>query len=246
MNGAGEQIKRLRLYLKLTQEEFAKALNYKRNSISMIESNRNKPTFELITSICITYNIPAEYFFHDDNPASIKGLIVTNNDIETLKESKNVNHLGLEVQNPSIENGYPKSYINNNAPIALERRMMSKVENELRKEKNNRSDLYTSINTVLNFMFIIQNLDHYYFEAIDKKFYEINENRNEKSFDYLNYKSNIYKEIDKLIDFSQPLEDLSNAIIKFYEDVKIADHKGIVEGYLTGTIKTTSDNVTHT
>ncbi|MBS1525094.1 MAG: helix-turn-helix transcriptional regulator [Bacteroidetes bacterium] len=68
MGNASKQLKKLRLYLKMTQEEFANAVSSKRNSIAMIESGKNKPTFDLISDICGAFNLTADYFLSDDNP----------------------------------------------------------------------------------------------------------------------------------------------------------------------------------
>lgn len=94
MGNAGQQLKKLRIYLNLTQEEFGNAVSVKRNSIAMIESGKNKPTFELISDICGVFNLTADYFLSDDNPESfseylayskVKGK-VTNNDKESKRE----------------------------------------------------------------------------------------------------------------------------------------------------------------
>ncbi|MDP3469644.1 MAG: helix-turn-helix transcriptional regulator [Daejeonella sp.] len=125
-----------------------------------------------------------------------------------------------------------KSYVDNDAPIYLERRMMNKVETQLVQGTDKRSKLYKDINTLLNFQYIISNLDHYYFENIDKKFYEIQSNYNGKKFDFEKYRSDIFKEIDKVMPFSPSLEKLSDAIKEFYSEAKPADTENIISGYL--------------
>lgn len=70
MGSPGKQLKKLRIYFGLTQEEFAKTISVKRNNISMIESERNRPTFDLIADVCGVFNLPADYFLSEDNPES--------------------------------------------------------------------------------------------------------------------------------------------------------------------------------
>ncbi|MDB5029712.1 helix-turn-helix transcriptional regulator [Mucilaginibacter sp.] len=72
------QLKRLRQYFNITQDEFAEKIGVKRNSISMIESGRNKPTFEMIGDICKAFNISADYFLLDEEPNAGATYFVTN------------------------------------------------------------------------------------------------------------------------------------------------------------------------
>ena len=104
MFNSSAQLKRLRAFLNLTQDEFADKINTKRNSISMIESGRNKPTFEMIAAICKAFNISADYFLSDVDPDK-KSTIHVNlgaenvNDIDIenyLTKLANLNLLYLE------------------------------------------------------------------------------------------------------------------------------------------------------
>ncbi len=126
-------------------------------------------------------------------------------------------------------NTVDKSYVDNNAPFHLERRMMSKVEAELAKETNERSQIYKDINVVLNFQDVITKLDQYYFENIDRMFYEILSNYKGKKFDFDKYKSDIYNEIDKVMPFAPHLANLAQAIRDFYSDVQAVDSKQVIK-----------------
>ncbi len=75
-SSAGLQTKKLRIYCNLTQEEFASLVKSKRNSIAMIESGRNKPTFELVAEMCAVFNITADYFLTNDDPANYSEYLV--------------------------------------------------------------------------------------------------------------------------------------------------------------------------
>jgi len=76
-----EQFKKLRLYLKLTQEDFANSIKTKRNSISMLESGRNNATTENITQASKAFEISPSYFFSSDEPEKyIKGNVIYNNE----------------------------------------------------------------------------------------------------------------------------------------------------------------------
>lgn len=56
-----ERIKELRKELKLTQQEFADALNIKRGAIANYEVGRNEPIDAVISLICKTFNVNEEW-----------------------------------------------------------------------------------------------------------------------------------------------------------------------------------------
>ena len=56
-----ERIKELRKELKLTQQEFADALNIKRGAIANYEVGRNEPIDVVISLICKTFNVNEEW-----------------------------------------------------------------------------------------------------------------------------------------------------------------------------------------
>jgi transcriptional regulator with XRE-family HTH domain len=91
MFNSSAQLKKLRAFLNLTQDEFADKINTKRNSISMIESGRNKPTFEMVADICRAFNISADYFLSDVNPD--KNLFIhVNADVEKVNNINSDNY----------------------------------------------------------------------------------------------------------------------------------------------------------
>lgn len=52
-----DRVKKVRKYLDLTQEEFAKKLGLARNSIANYEIGRREPTNAIITSICREFGV---------------------------------------------------------------------------------------------------------------------------------------------------------------------------------------------
>lgn len=56
-----ERIKKLRKDLKLTQQEFADALNIKRGAVANYEIGRNSPIDAVISLICKTFNVNEEW-----------------------------------------------------------------------------------------------------------------------------------------------------------------------------------------
>ena len=56
-----ERIKELRKVLKLTQQEFADALNIKRGAVANYEIGRNAPIDAVVSLICKTFNVNEEW-----------------------------------------------------------------------------------------------------------------------------------------------------------------------------------------
>ncbi|MET4080100.1 transcriptional regulator with XRE-family HTH domain [Pedobacter sp. UYP30] len=112
MSNAGNQLKKLRTYFEFTQKEFAEITGTKRNSITMIESERNKPTFELIETMCVKFNLSADYFLSDDNPDVYK------HNFELIKITKNDNKNNIEsVHLNSPSSVHLKNTIKHNASL---------------------------------------------------------------------------------------------------------------------------------
>jgi len=108
MYNPGKQLKKIRQYVGLTQEELAGKLGIKRNNISMIESGRNNPTFDLIYSICGVFNITADYFLTADDPSTYETLNFVKDDIKnTIK--KNINNDNSDSYPISATNDYLNS-----------------------------------------------------------------------------------------------------------------------------------------
>ncbi|WP_295795156.1 helix-turn-helix transcriptional regulator [Mucilaginibacter sp.] len=231
MSNPGLQLKKLRLYFNMTQSDFADAVSIKRNNISMIESGRNKPTFELISTICETFNLTADYFLSEDNPEKFDEFF---NDI-SIKRKNIINDKSERlIERREQKTIFNKTYVDNDAPLYLELHAQKKIGLEFMKGIDENSKIYQNLNTLLCFQYIISNLDHYYFEGIDKKQHEVSSYYDGKTFDFEKYRNDILLEIDKVRAFAKPLDDISKAIEKFYSDLKPIDIKNIITGFFTG------------
>lgn len=131
-----------------------------------------------------------------------------------------------------------KSYVDNDAPLYLERHAQKKIALEFMKGSNNRDKIYQNINTLLCFQYIISNLDHHYFESIDKKQHDVSTYYDGKTFDFEKYREDIIAELDKVKEFSAALNNIAISIEKFYQDIKPIDKKNIVSGFFTGEYNT--------
>ncbi|MBU0695963.1 MAG: helix-turn-helix domain-containing protein [Bacteroidetes bacterium] len=247
----GEKIKSIRIREKLTQADFSDKIHVSRSNLAQIETGKSNPTFITIASICEEFNIEPSFFFDikveaklsgDENVTNLRNNYVTGKDknpvsTDNIDANSNKSNPDLE-QNDSIITSknqskiVDKSYVLDiDAPFYLEGHVQKKVLLELLKGNNERAKLYQNINTLMNFQYIIMNLDHYYFENIDKKEHEVSKYYNGKSFDYEAYRDNILKEIDKYLGFNAPLTSLVAAINDFYKKAKEADTENIIEGY---------------
>ncbi|ENY8665747.1 helix-turn-helix domain-containing protein [Clostridioides difficile] len=62
----GEKIKSLRLEKNMTQEEFAESLCISRPALSLYESNKRKPDFEVLKKIAEYFNVSIDFLL-DNN-----------------------------------------------------------------------------------------------------------------------------------------------------------------------------------
>lgn len=57
----GERIKKVRVTLGHTQQEFCDKIGLKRNSISLVESDKRNPSNQLLLAICREFNVREEW-----------------------------------------------------------------------------------------------------------------------------------------------------------------------------------------
>ena len=62
MSEYGEKLKQIRQSLKLTQDEFAFALRMKSRTYAAYERNENKPTLNMLETLCNDYDINLNWF----------------------------------------------------------------------------------------------------------------------------------------------------------------------------------------
>ncbi len=124
-----------------------------------------------------------------------------------------------------------KSFVSNEAPLYLEIHAQNRISKELMNGTDELSKIYQNINTFTAFQYIIKNFDHYYFERVERKKYEIGKYYNGQIFDFEQYRIDVLKELESLKDFAAPLEAISSAINTFYSQAKDADKMSIIFGF---------------
>lgn len=67
-----ERLKQLRKYKKMTQEEFAKKIGIKRNTLANYEIGRNEPIDAVIFSICREFNVNEEWLRNGEGEMFVK------------------------------------------------------------------------------------------------------------------------------------------------------------------------------
>lgn len=68
----GERIKKVRKELDLTQQEFCDRIGLKRNSISLVESDKRNPSNQLLLAICREFNVSEEWLRTGDGDMFIQ------------------------------------------------------------------------------------------------------------------------------------------------------------------------------
>ena len=109
-----ERIKELRKELKLTQQEFADALNIKRGAVANYEIGRNEPIDAVVSLICKTFNVNEEWlrsgagdmfleFPEEDEEAAYVSELLEDVDNEMYKIIKEIMHTYSELTPKSKE-----------------------------------------------------------------------------------------------------------------------------------------------
>lgn len=68
----GERIKKVRKELDLTQQEFCDRIGLKRNSISLVESDKRNPSNQLLLAVCREFNVSEEWLRTGDGDMFIQ------------------------------------------------------------------------------------------------------------------------------------------------------------------------------
>ena len=80
-----DRVKMIMVHFNLSQTKFASSLNCSQTTITNIVGGRkNKPGFELSTSILETYNVSADWFFHNKGEM-FKNEVANAEEVSTLK-----------------------------------------------------------------------------------------------------------------------------------------------------------------
>lgn len=109
-----ERIKELRKNLKLTQQEFADALNIKRGAVANYEIGRNEPIDAVISLICKTFNVNEEWLRsgagdmflelpEEDEEAAYVSELLEDSDNDLYKLIKEIMHTYHELSSKSKE-----------------------------------------------------------------------------------------------------------------------------------------------
>lgn len=63
---AGEKLKELRCFYRMTQDDIAELLDMSRTSFSKYENGASNPPLNVLRKLSAIYNVPIEYLIHDE------------------------------------------------------------------------------------------------------------------------------------------------------------------------------------
>ena len=95
----GEKIKDLRLKKKLTQKQLAAKIGINESGISQYEKNLRLPSLEVLTKLCLTFGVSADYFLNISDTDKLKEL--TNN--LTISQIDIITSLAYEFQKANLK-----------------------------------------------------------------------------------------------------------------------------------------------
>lgn len=99
------KFKQLRVFFNLTQEDLANEIGLTRSAVSQIEIGRFDPTINVISSICVKYDVDLKYFFN--NSLSIRESVKNYKvDYKVTSKSDKKNDLKVVSESNSAINGH--------------------------------------------------------------------------------------------------------------------------------------------
>ena len=104
----GEQLKKLRNSLKLSQEKFAERLGMSRDTIYNYEKGKTAIPHDLIKRLCQEFNVSADYFYFNKDKPLIEETTITDSFTKVLQDCTDFEkqqlmdmlHLYLSIINP--------------------------------------------------------------------------------------------------------------------------------------------------
>lgn len=209
----GARIRALRNFLKLTQQQFADKVSVSRSMLSQIESGASMPTVETLLNIHEVFDVDPNFWFSND-------AVMLTNDVSKTGKSDVL-----------VDNSRPLDYWNEKN-FYLKHQFEKRVYLDLLKNHPDLGTLYSQINDLGAFRFVIENLFHYYFNSIDMKLHSSERFLKDNQFDYESYKQSIIEELSKWEPIREIIGDLKAAIDSFYQQFKQFDSENVIAGSL--------------
>jgi len=222
------KFKELRKGLNLNQTEFADKINVSQGTITDIERGRIRVSKRVQKKITEIFGIESGYFNNE--------IQLNNNEINQGNESgvkqgfDKKGNLIDNIQKDKKSNSFPIDYFNKEN-FYLKQKFEKKLLIDIVRNHQYINELQGYLNTISNFEFIIDNLNHYYFNKVDLQFHNSMKYLENWKFNYDKFKADFISEIEKLEVIRPALNKLSKAIEAFYEEIKDFDKENIISGY---------------
>jgi len=214
----GLRIKKLRESQKMTQQEFSEKIEISRSMLSQIEAGKSSPTFNTLLNIMRAFKGDANYFFDEDV------------DLQNV----NLTNIPIEGTEPRQGNDRPKDYWEE-GNFYLKHHIEKKLLLDLIDNHPEWRNLYFNLNELGMFRYVIENIFHYYFNDIELQRHSSEKFLKDNKMDYDSYKENFIEALKQWQPLESSLNNIVEAIKKFYSDFKQYDTQNVIDG-ATGNI----------
>lgn len=136
-------------------------------------------------------------------------------------------------ENSKVISPYPTGYWEDEN-FYLRDNFETKLLRDIIRNHPEESAFEDTLNTVRHFVYIIDNLNNRYFNAIDYQLHSAANYLEDGRFDYAKYKADYLHILDTFAPVKPALNALSMAIKTFYEQFKEFDKEKVLEGYFDG------------
>jgi len=232
----------LRTQLGISQKDMSQQLSVRQSYYSDLENGRRNVSNKFIDKVCSTLNVQKNWlytglgdiftpkkgnFLYPDSvpPVVPNSSVQSNKDIEKAFEWNNE----VEEWSKKYAQNRMKKIMANYETLELEfnKRLLTDIIQNHSKINGLQSDL----NDLRIFKFIIENLDFYYFNAVDLQLNSVAKYLENGKFNYEDYKTAYLKELGKLEQIRPALHKISKAIKGFYKEIENFDTENIIKGY---------------
>jgi len=219
-----DRLKQVREHFKLSQKDFANALELKQSYYSEVEGGKREITSRIINSLIKNFHISSDWLLIGSGEIKFTNTDTKMNGFdERIDERNDLFPIGdQKVEEKATET--PKQ-------LFLRQHNYEKLIKYLDSSEPKYAKLFNNIDSLIHFRYLLDDIESQYFNDLNKLFWNTKKYLKGNNFDFESYKRDTTDELKKLNKFEEPLNNIVAAIDKFYTDFKEIDTKNVIKEY---------------
>ncbi len=218
---SNDRLKQVREHFKLSQKDFANALELKQSYYSEVESGKREITSRIINSLIRNFNISSDWLLIGNGEIKF-----TNTDIKMNRSSEPFDEPFPE-GNGIIENKEPETP----KQLFLRQHNYEKLLKYLSSSEPHYATLLNNIDSLIHFRYLLYEIESHYLNEASRLFWESKYYLDGNNFDFESYKKDTISVLENLKGFEGPIGNITEAINQFYADIRKVDTKNIIKEY---------------